>query len=296
MAGFALASGDNNTFIGANACDDVTSANNFFCFGNSLGTIFTANTLTGHMVLGNGNGQITIDGDLYVTGTIYNASGSILTSGQDSSVDQNHEIKGDDASALTASSDNTNSKIDISDNDFSIAQNDTDLDGEINVENNSEDNEVDEEEALFSYKPPKTIFTENNDIKEKALNGERLDEIDLRISEIDQSILGLNNQLEVLDGRLSTLERSFMEQIIIMEDGFAMSAALAARPTPRTSGWNMTYGMGSYASSNALSIGFVYVGEEHIFSIGYAEADGSGKSMFNIGGSMPLNNIFKKRK
>ena len=85
-----------------------------------------------------------------------------------------------------------------------------------------------------------------------------------------------------------------MEQIIAMEDGFAMSAALAARPTPRTMGWNLTYGMGNYASSNAVSIGFTYVGEEHIFSVGYAEADGSGKSMFNIGGSIPLNNIFRK--
>ena len=33
---------------------------------------------------------------------------------------------------------------------------------------------------------------------------------------------------------------------------------------------------------------------EHIFSLGYAEADGSGKSMINIGGSIPLNNIFRK--
>jgi hypothetical protein len=59
-------------------------------------------------------------------------------------------------------------------------------------------------------------------------------------------------------------------------------------------GWNLTYGMGNYASSNAVSIGFIYVGEEHIFSVGYAEADGSGKSMINIGGSIPLNNIFRK--
>jgi hypothetical protein len=291
QAGYALNSGSGNTFIGSNACNDIISANNFFCFGNSVGTIFTANTSTGHMVLGNGSGQITIDGDLYVTGTIYNANGSVSSSGQDTSVDQGSEIQGANEFILPSSSSNSDSNTQSDGDNFSVAQL---VDNESNDDNNASANEDEDQEVLFSYTPPKRILDSNVNKKQKALNGERLDDIDLRISKIDESILGLNNQLDVLDGRLSTLERSFMEQIIAMEDGFAMSAALAARPTPRAMGWNLTYGMGNYASSNAVSIGFTYVGEEHIFSVGYAEADGSGKSMFNIGGSIPLNNIFRK--
>jgi hypothetical protein len=288
-SGFALASGNDNVFIGSHACDDVTSANNFFCFGNSAGNIFTANTNSGHMTLGNGSGQITIKGDLYVTGTIYNSNGSISTSGQDTSADDTDEIKGSSDFVVHSPSNESSSKTEGNSDNYSVNQ----ITNNDNAEKDQTLDEEKQEETLFSYQPPKEIL-DNKDIKQKALSGESFESIDFRLSSLDESIIGLNNQLDLLDGRVSSLERSFMEQIIAMEDGFAMSAALAARPTPRTSGWNMTYGMGSYASSNALSIGFIYVGEEHIFSIGYAEADGSGKSMFNIGGSMPLNNIFKK--
>ena len=243
------------------------------------------------MVLGNGSGQITIDGDLYVTGTIYNANGSVSSSGQDTSVDQGSEIAGTNEIILPSSSSGSDSNTQSDGDNFSVERL---VNNESNDDINVSANEEEDQEVLFSYTPPKRILDSNVNKKQKALNGERLDDIDLRISKIDESILGLNNQLDVLDGRLSTLERSFMEQIIAMEDGFAMSAALAARPTPRTMGWNLTYGMGNYASSNAVSIGFIYVGEEHIFSVGYAEADGSGKSMINVGGSIPLNNIFRK--
>jgi hypothetical protein len=246
------------------------------------------------MVLGNGSGQITIDGDLYVTGTIYNADGNIYTNGQNSSADEGSEIQGTNEFVMPASLNESNSTTDNGDNNFSIAQNDSELDDEINVENNATVNESDEEETLFSYTPPKRILDSNINKKQRALSGESFDAIDLRISQIDQSILGLNNKLGLLDDRVTTLEQSFTQQVIAMEDGFAMSAALAARPSPRTMGWSMTYGMGSYSSSNALSIGLIYVGEEHIFSVGYAEADGSEKSMFNLGGTIPLKNIFRK--
>jgi hypothetical protein len=246
------------------------------------------------MVLGNGSGQITIECYLYVTGTIYNANGSIVTSGQNSSADQGSEIQGTNEFMMPASINESNSTTDSGDNNFSIAQNDNEFDDEINVENNTTVNESDQEETLFSYTPPKRILDSNINKKQRALSGESFDAIDLRISKIDQSILGLNNKLGLLDDRVTTLEQSFTQQVIAMEDGFAMSAALAARASPRTMGWSMTYGMGNYASSNALSIGLIYVGEEHVFSVGYAEADGSEKSMFNLGGAIPLKNIFRK--
>ena len=88
---------------------------------------------------------------------------------------------------------------------------------------------------------------------------------------------------------------SLFQQVIAMEDGFAMSAALSARPSPNNMGWSLTYGMGNYASSNALSLGIIHVGEKHVFSLGYAKADGSSRSMFNVGGSISLEQFFRKK-
>ena len=107
-------------------------------------------------------------------------------------------------------------------------------------------------------------------------------------------MLGLNNRVDNIEGRVSTLENYVKSQVIAMEDGFAMSAALSARPTPTNLGWNLTAGAGSYGSSNSLSLGFIYVDPNYALSIGYAEADGSSESMTNIGISYNLSNIFRK--
>ena len=94
LAGFALNSGSNNVFIGSNACGSITAANNFFCFGNSAGTPLAFNSNSGNVVLGkeSGNSQVTIHGDLYVTGNIINANAGINTGTQNSDIDQISEI------------------------------------------------------------------------------------------------------------------------------------------------------------------------------------------------------------
>ena len=87
-------SGSNNVFIGSNACGSITVANNFFCFGNSAGTPLAFNSNSGNVILGkeNGNSQVTIHGDLYVTGNIINANAGINTGTQNSDIDQISEI------------------------------------------------------------------------------------------------------------------------------------------------------------------------------------------------------------
>ncbi len=87
-------SGSNNVFIGSNACGSLTVANNFFCFGNSAGTPLAFNSNSGNVILGkeNGNSQVTIHGDLYVTGNIINANAGINTGTQNSDIDQISEI------------------------------------------------------------------------------------------------------------------------------------------------------------------------------------------------------------
>jgi hypothetical protein len=79
-----------------------------------------------------------------------------------------------------------------------------------------------------------------------------------------------------------------------MEEGFAMSAALAAMPTPTEMGLNFSAGAGNYESSNALSFGFVYVGEKYVINVGHAKSDKGGKSMTNIGFTYNISSWFKK--
>ena len=81
----------------------------FLCFGNK-GTIFTANTSTGHMVLPMDNN---IDGDLKVTGTIYNGGG-------DTSVDQGSEIAGTNEITLPSSSSGSDSNTQSDGNNFQL--------------------------------------------------------------------------------------------------------------------------------------------------------------------------------
>jgi hypothetical protein len=247
----------------------VTSANNFFCFGNGSNTIFAANSTTGNMILGNGSGQVTVKGDLYVTGTIYSSAGGVSETGQDSDEDTVNEIKGQGNQELR-------------------------LSNEDNADADSSD--ADSEQIVSSYSSPINKMKDTNINKSNdSINTESFDAIDVRLTAMDQSILGLGNRVTGLDTRLSSLEQAVMAQVVAMEDGFAMSAAIAARPTPNNLGWNFTAGAGNYESSNALAAGFVYVDPNYAVSISFAEASGSSNSMTNIGISYNLSNLFRKQ-
>jgi hypothetical protein len=217
------------------------------------------------MILGNGNGQITVNGDLYVTGTIYSSAGGVSESGQDSD-DTVSEIKGQG-----------NQELRLANED-------------------SSDADADSEQIISSYSSPVNKMKDTNINKSNnSINAESFDAIDVRLTAMDQSILGLGNRVTGLDTRLSSLEQAVMAQVVAMEDGFAMSAAIAARPTPNNLGWNFTAGAGNYESSNALAAGFVYVDPNYAVSISFAEASGSSNSMTNIGISYNLTSLFKKQ-
>jgi hypothetical protein len=263
----------------------VTSANNFFCFGNGTNHVFAANASTGNMVLGNGSGQITIKGDLYVTGTIYSSAGTVSSSGQNTSIDTVDEIKGTSKSPIRLNNNDN-------DNNFSVAKNDT---NEVKTTNNETIDEEDSQETLFSYTPPEKIRETNINKSNQSINTESFDAIDVRLTSIDQSLIGLGTRIDGLDTRVSTLEQSIISTVVAMEDGFAMSAAIAARPTPNSLGWSFTAGAGNYGSSNALSAGFIYVDPNYAVSINFAEAEGSSKNMTNIGVSYNLTNLFGKK-
>ena len=264
--------------MGYDACQGVTSANNFFCFGMGANTIFAANAVTGNMILGNGSGQVTIDGDLYVTGNIYYDGSSNNSSGTDQTgIDSPAEIKGQNGGGS-------------SDGQLNISQQENS-----NNEDASVDNVGVNEETLISHIPPEKLRDTNINKSQQSINAETFDAIDVRLTSIDQSISGLGTRIDGLDTRVSTLEQSIISTVSAMEDGFAMSAAIAARPTPNTLGWSFTAGAGNYASSNALSAGFVYVNPNYAVSINFAEAAGSSKSMTNIGVSYNLTNLFGKK-
>jgi len=228
------------------------------------------------MILGNGNGQITIDGDLYVTGNIYSNNPVNNPAGNaQQDIDSTDEIKGQNGGGL-------------SDDQLNISQNENSINEDAFIDS-------DNEETLISYTPTEKLRDSNINKSQQSINAESFDAIDVRLTSIDQSIVGLGNRIDGLDTRVSTLEQSIISTVTAMEDGFAMSAAIAARPTPNTLGWSFTAGAGNYASSNALSAGFIYVNPNYAVSINFAEAEGSSDNMTNIGVSYNLTNLFRKK-
>jgi hypothetical protein len=199
------------------------------------------------------------------------------------------EIKGAAKSRFRPNND-TNDKD--NDDNFSVAQDDT---NGVETANNETIDEEDSQETLFSYTPPEKIRETNINKSNQSINTESFDAIDVRLTSIDQSLIGLGTRIDGLDTRVSSLEQSIISTVAAMEDGFAMSAAIAARPTPNSLGWSFTAGAGNYGSSNAVSAGFIYVDPNYAVSINFAEAEGSSKNMTNIGVSYNLTNLFGKK-
>ena len=230
------------------------------------------------MILGNGSGQVTIDGDLYVTGNIYYDGSSNNSSGTDQTdIDSPAEIKGLNGGGPSALQLNVSQQENSNNEDALV------------------DNVSINEETLISHMPSEKVLDTNIYKSQQSRNAKTFDASDVRLTSIDQSIFGLGTRIDGLDTRVSTLEQSIISTVRAMEDGFAMSAAIAARPTPNTLGWSFTAGAGNYASSNALSAGFVYVNPNYAVSINFADAEGASKTMTNIGVSYNLTNLFGKK-
>ena len=70
---------------------------------------------------------------------------------------------------------------------------------------------------------------------------------------LDQ-FMTLSNEVKSLSNKIDSLTLTIQENRLQMEQGFAMSAALAAMPTPTEMGLNFSAGAGNYEGSNASII------------------------------------------
>ena len=81
--------GDGNVIIGPQACVNYNhSGNNLFCLGSRGNNLMTFNFGYDILVIGNGLGYTDVDGDLYVSGTIYEGqtpTGANSSTGSDDS-------------------------------------------------------------------------------------------------------------------------------------------------------------------------------------------------------------------
>ena len=109
-----------------------------------------------------------------------------------------------------------------------------------------------------------------------------------------EEYFALDGKINELDFKYETLAGIVMETQERLREGFAMSAAIAARPTPKDYGLHFTAGAGNYDSVNAVSMGFIYAHEDFTISVGHAKSDTGGPTMTNIGISYNLSSLFKK--
>jgi hypothetical protein len=112
-------------------------------------------------------------------------------------------------------------------------------------------------------------------------------------AELDE-FLALSNEVKELGNRIDMVSLELKETQQYMREGFAMSSALAAMPTPTNYGLNFSAGAGNYDGSNALAFGFVYVRENYVINVGHAKSDTGGKTMTNIGFTYNISSWFKK--
>ena len=112
-------------------------------------------------------------------------------------------------------------------------------------------------------------------------------------AELDQ-FLALSNEVKELGNRIDMVSLELKETQQYMREGFAMSSALAAMPTPTNYGLNFSAGAGNYDGSNALAFGFVYVRENYVINVGHAKSDTGGKTMTNVGFTYNISSWFKK--
>ncbi|MDA9869498.1 hypothetical protein N9D67_06570, partial [Gammaproteobacteria bacterium] len=128
----------------------------------------------------------------------------------------------------------------------------------------------------------------------KTSNSPDYQAFNLQLNAVDSRLDTIDSRIDGLDLRFNVLESSIYELTRDFQQGMAMSAAIAATPSPRSLGWSFTAGAGNYASSDALSAGFIYIDDNFSASIGYAKTDGSRHSMTNMGVSYNLSSLFRK--
>ena len=267
--------GSNNIFIGREACSDQTSASNFFCLGG-VNPLISANFSTQRVLI---TGSLVVTGDLYVKGTIYE--------GDDSSIaddfDEVNEIASGSSDSITASQEEG---FDLANNGYEQKDSSSQDNVQDDVQDDSSNDFADSisDSALKDY-----IADSNNNSSSKSSTLESEPEY------VDMStFMSLSSEVTQLGNRINMLALNLEETQNQMREGFAMSSALAAMPTPTDYGLNFSAGAGNYDGANAIAIGFIYVHEDWVISLGHSKSDTGSKSMTNLGFTYNIGKLFKK--
>jgi hypothetical protein len=263
---------------------------------------------------------VRIDGDLYVTGTVYegdnanddgfdtpgevaanNVNGPSFNDGEEIAI--GGEVgQPDSLSPLDSSSEDNL----ITDGDFINGDNPTSGDVEKYSGGDSEYREIDyddedigDDDSDIPDDGPDDGGGDSNDPDEwDPYKGKEGDLFTGRkpAPMNSEEYFALDGKINDLDFKYETLSGIVMETQERLREGFAMSAAIAARPTPKDYGFHFTAGAGNYDSVNAVSMGFIYAQEDFTISVGHAKSDTGGPTMTNIGISYNISSLFKKKK
>ena len=117
--------------------------------------------------------------------------------------------------------------------------------------------------------------------------------LELEYVDLNQ-FMNLSDKVNNLSTRVDMLALGLEETQNQMREGFAMSSAIAAMPTPTDLGLNFSAGAGNYDGANALAFGFVYVAEDFVIQLGHSKSDTGSKSMTNLGFTINIDSWLKK--
>ena len=278
--GSSLSSGDNNVFVGFNACNAYTNTSNTLCIGSSTNSLITGNFSTGILVLGNGMGYTHVDGDLYVTGNIYEnttpgAEGVASNSGQDNKSSSNSGSS--DSGNSTARAGQSNNK--------GYASNDSDA-----ARTNGATEPGVEPGDSESIRAPRERSDE--EIRSELDKYARLND---KLNSKETTFNSLTNDINANAEAITSLQTYVANMHQDMNAGFAMNAALSAKAFPAVKGWSFSAGAGFYEDQEALAIGLNYMGEKYGMTFNLAQSQRGG-TMANVGVSVSLNGLFQTKK
>jgi len=223
-----------------------------------------------------------ITGDLYVSGTIYEGDNA----GDDGfdSVDE-----------IASGSSNQEFKASSKDEAINVASNSSDSqDSNHTNDESSSDSNITDDSSVNDSSDDDFVVDDDMFVADSSSNsGASEFNTSSGYAELDQ-FLALSNEVKELGNRIDMVSLELKETQQYMREGFAMSSALAAMPTPTNYGLNFSAGAGNYDGSNALAFGFVYVRENYVINVGHAKSDTGGKTMTNVGFTYNISSWFKK--
>ena len=207
-----------------------------------------------------GSGYTHVDGDLYVSGTIYEGQ---TPTGANSST-------GSDESSTSSGSGDTDQGGAYASGPAGEGNEDTSpiADPEPNVPD-PDPSDGDIRSTIDKY--ASSYSSEARDITFQSLK-----------SNIDS-----NTQA------ISSLQNYVQEMHTDMNAGFAMSAAISAKVFPDVKGWSLSGGVGFYENQEALALGVNYISDDFGFTINLAQSQREG-TMANVGFSVSINSLFEK--